>query len=126
MSVSVTYNIQGGASTPGLPLVNSTTPPSAGQAAQTQEIIAQVTMATTDVQALITHNWGFTTSQVANLFRPQVIGPLFITAPVGASFGVPVYTFAWLSNVLQVNKTSGAGTDGTFILILRLPWSGSL
>lgn len=121
MAQTVLYNIQGSPGSPDLPIFASSTPPTQAQAAQTSEIVVQVSVATGDALALITHNWNFSTLQTQYLFRPQIIGPNFITAPVGASFAEPVYTWTWLANALQLNKTTGAGTDGTFVLVLRYP-----
>jgi hypothetical protein len=123
MAVTVTFSVPtapGG----GLPIISSTTGPTAAQAAVTQEIVVQVNMALADTQALITHNWQFSASEATNFFRPQVLGPYWINGPVGGGTSAPFVSFDWTNtNVLKVNKLGVAGTEGTFVLYLRRPHS---
>ena len=123
MAVSVFYNVPA-APVGGLPIINSSTPPTAAQAALIQEIVVEVNMALADTQALVTHNFQFNASDAGNFFRPQVIGPNWINGPVGGGSNVPFVSFDWTNtNVLKVNKLGVAGTEGTFILYLRRPHS---
>ena len=125
MAVSVFYNVPAGPAA-GLPIINSATNPTAGQAQAIQEIIVQVNMALGDTQALITHNWGYSASQALNFFYPQIIGPIWQNGPVGGGTSGAFLSFDTSNtNVLKVNKLGLAGTEGTFILHLRRPWAAS-
>jgi hypothetical protein len=120
MSVTVTYFLGGSVQ------IQSTTVPTAAQSILVPKMAVQVNWALADVQALITHNWGLAASG-PSFFDPEVIGPLFILGPLGAGTSVPLYTFDWTNtNVLKVNKNGIAGSEGTFVLVLRRPHSTGL
>lgn len=123
MSVTVSYSAEGSGA--GLPIYLSTTPLTAQQAAMVQEIVCEVNWALADTQALVTHNYGYSTVATGVFFRPQVVGPVWINGPLGGGTQAPFMSFAFTSNVLQVNKLGVAGTEGTFVLYLRRPWSAS-
>ncbi len=119
MAVSGPYYCVGGPAQ----LVQSTTPPTAQQAAQVQKIVAIVGMGTADTQALITHNWGLGAGAPAQL-DPEIIGPIWLTGPVGGGTQAPSITFdVTNTNVVKANKLGVAGTDGYFYVILRRPFS---
>lgn len=125
MAVTVLYSVSEGPQA-GLPIFSSATPPTAIQAAVVQEIVAEVNWALADTQALITHNFGFSASAAGNFFRPQTIGPVWINGPLGGGTNAPFVSFDFTNtNVLKVNKLGVAGTEGTFVLYLRRPWSAS-
>lgn len=123
--VSVLYSVSDGTAA-GLPIFSTATPPTAIQAVAVQEIVAEVNWAIADTQALITHNFGYSASAANNFFRPQVIGPNWINGPVGGGTSGVFVSFDYTNtNVLKVNKLGVAGTEGTFVLYLRRPWSAS-
>jgi hypothetical protein len=127
MAVSVLYST-GSEFNPynGLPVYSTATPLTASQAASVQEIVVEVNWAIADTQALITHNWGFSASAAGNFFRPQVHGPTYVNGPLGGGTSMPFVSFDFTNtNVLKVNKLGVAGTEGTFVLYLRLPFSAS-
>jgi hypothetical protein len=122
---NVFYNVPAGPAS-GLPIINSATPPTAAQAAQIQEIIVQVGMVLADTQALVTHNWGLSASQAGNFFYPQIMGPIWQLGPLGGGSSSPFISFdVSNTNVVKVNKLGVAGTEGSFILHLRRPFSAS-
>jgi hypothetical protein len=122
MAVSVQYYCRGAS---GVLINGSTTPPTAVQASQLQKQTALIIMtADADLQALFTHNWGLDASAPTYL-EPEILGP---TAQlVGANTTMmPAFTFDLTNtNVVKVNKLSQVGTNGTYIVTLRRPWSGS-
>jgi hypothetical protein len=122
MSVSVLYSFDASPTV----AYSSATPPTAGQAAVVQEIVAEVNWALADTQALITHNYGYSASAAGNYFRPQVVGPVWIVGPLGGGTSQPFVSFDFTNtNVLKANKLGVAGTEGTFVVYLRRPWSAS-
>ena len=124
MSVTVYYSAEGTDS--GLPVYLTTTPLTAQQAGQVQEIVVEVNWALADTQALITHNFGYSTLGESYFFRPQVVGPVWINGPLGGGTNAPFMSFGFTNtNVLTANKLGVAGTEGTFVLYLRRPWSAS-
>lgn len=125
MAVTVLYSVAE-ASAIGLPIYSNATPPTAIQAANVQEVVVEVNWALADTQALVTHNFGYSASAAGNFFRPQVHGPIWINGPLGGGTSAPFVSFDFTNtNVLKVNKLGVAGTEGTFVLYLRRPWSAS-
>jgi len=123
MAAIVTYSFGDGGTQP---VFSSLTPPTAPQTSQVQEIVAQVSWLLADVSALVTHNYGFTASQALNFFRPQVVGPVWISGPLGGGTSSPFMSFDFTNtNVLTIRKLGVAGTEGTFVLYLRRPFSAS-
>jgi hypothetical protein len=119
MAVTVTYFARSGV--PGGPvLINgSTTNPTAIQASQLPILKVLVTFAAdTDVQALITHNWGLDKSSVT-YFDPEVF--LMGGQNLGANSSLqPNFSMDWTNtNVLKVNKFSFVGTNGSYLFCLR-------
>ena len=121
-TVSVLYSFE----TPGSVVYSNATPPTTTQASLVQEIVVEVNMALADTQALITHNLQYSASAAGNFFRPQVVGPAWINGPIGGGTNAPFVSFDFTNtNVLKANKLGVAGTDGTFVLYLRRPFSAS-
>ncbi len=114
MAVSTTYNIRGGVVT----LLNSTTAPTAQQAAQVQTQSAVVVFGVTaDAQALFTHNWGLDASAPA-YFEPEV----FIYQ-LSDTTAFPSLTLDWTNtNVLKINKAA-TNAPVTVVVTLRRPQS---
>lgn len=118
MAVTVTWFSRGGV----VLLNGSTTAPTATQASQLQKqsVIAQFG-ADTDVQALITHNWGLDASAPTYL-EPEI----FVVAQttVANNTVLPNFTFDLSNtNVVKMNKLSSGGTAGNYIVTLRRPQS---
>lgn len=122
MAVSVLYSFESQSNV----VYSSATPPTSTQVSVVQEIVAQVNWALADTQALITHNLGYSASAAGNFFRPQLVGPVWINGPVGGGTAIPFVSFDFTNtNVLKANKLGVAGTEGTFVLYLRRPFSMS-
>jgi len=103
--------------------VNTSTPPTAAQAASLPCQVAQVFFADTDTSGVVVHNWGV------------LLGPSF------ATFGWPVcvldaillgttdsfltnFTYGLTnSNQVTLTKPVGTGTGGTYLLYMFLPSS---
>jgi hypothetical protein len=121
-TVSVLYSFESGA----LTTYSSATPPTTTQASLVQEIVVEVNWAIADTQALITHNLQYSASAAGNFFRPQVVGPVWINGPLGGGTNTPFVSFDFTNtSVLKANKLGVAGTEGTYVLYLRRPWSAS-
>jgi len=119
MAVTVTY--YGRSGIPGGPtLINgSTTGPTSIQATQLPILKVLVTFsADTDVQALVTHNWGLDASAV-NYWDPVVF--LMGGQNLGANSSLaPNFSMDWSNtNVLKINKFSFVGTNGSYFFCLQ-------
>lgn len=99
----------------------TTTAPTGAQAAQIQELTAQVFFADADTAAVITHNWG-----LPNSFPTWLWPQCFIAKVLGASGDVfQAFTFG-LTNTNSVTVTKGnttAGGGGTYNVYIRRPHS---
>jgi hypothetical protein len=123
MSVTVNYFARGAS---GIQINGSTTAPTAVQASALEEMVAQVVMLDADTQALITHNWGFDVSAPTYFDAPQILMPWNQGPAQPAGTWLPNFTFDITNtNVVKMNKLNFLGTGGTFMLILRRPWSAS-
>jgi hypothetical protein len=97
--------------------------PTAVQSQQVEAIACQVSMADTDTIATITHNWGLTAAQLANL-DPYI--NCYVESFATANSPVwPVLSFAFGTNTVTVNKGSATSSGGTLRVIVRRPWSAS-
>jgi hypothetical protein len=99
------------------------TAPTAAQAAQIQELAAQVFFADTDTSAVITHNWGLPNSY-PNWLWPQVFFNKSLGGASDSSFATN-FTFG-LTNTNSVTMTKigiGTGQGGTYNVYLRRPHS---
>ena len=95
------------------------TPPSAVEAAECPTIKALVGMASTDVQALVTHNWGLDVS-APGYYDPQISFVQF-----GDNTFAPSLTFDWSNtNVVMVNKMAGSFSIQIIVTLRRGngPW----
>jgi hypothetical protein len=121
-TVTVTYQtfqVPGGGYGGGY--TRGTTPPTTGQAAQVQAVVALVNIADTDTVITITHNMGISTAALAAL-QPYV--HTYLQALTGTTG--PVLTYALTnSNVVTINHVSNTGTGGTYVVTVRRPWSAS-
>jgi hypothetical protein len=99
---------------------NTTTPPTAPQAAQLTTQVAQIFWADTDTEAIVIHNWGFALGpSFASFFNPMPVlaKALGQGAAFNASYAANI-TFGW-TNSLQFYLEKPAGAPGgTFILYL--------
>lgn len=119
-AVTVTYYARSGV--PGGPvLINgSTTAPTAIQASQIPMMKVLINFAAdTDVQALITHNWGLDKSS-PTYFDPEIflmglVNSIGVNNSYQASFSLDFTN----TNVLKVNKQSFVGTNGQYLFCLR-------
>jgi hypothetical protein len=108
MAVTVTYSIS--------PNIVGTTPPTARQASGLYRFGAQVAFsADTDTTALVTHNWGFTTTQLANL---QPVCHLYAqTAGTAAGlFSIQLTN----SNAITISKGSTVAGSGSTTLVVQM------
>jgi len=77
-------------------------------------VTAQVFMADTDLSAVITHNFGLTAAELADLFPIPIVNA---TAGATAFDG---FTYSATANTLTLTKPSAVGSGGTFnVAILR-------
>lgn len=114
MAVTVTYSIS--------PNIVGTTPPTQIQAsAQRRMGVAVAFGADTDTTAVVTHNWQFTTTQLANL-QPMVSFYVGTSGTAAGLFSVQLTN----SNVVTVSKGATVAGSGAATVILQLmyPWSG--
>ncbi len=115
MAVTVTYSIS--------PSTVGTTPPTQAQAATMRRLGVQVAFgADTDTTALVTHNWSFTTTQLANL-QPLIA---FYAEASGTAAGLFSVQHNTGPNTITVSKGSTVAGSGSATMTLQLmyPWSG--
>ena len=108
MAVTVTYSFVNPALLPAAAAyITGTTPPTAFQASQVSRIGALVNFgADTDTTALVTHNFGLTTQQLANL-QPVVV---FTPEILGTAAG---FYSAQLTNSVAITVSKGATVAGS-------------
>lgn len=98
--------------------VSGTTPPTSAQAVNSNLLTATVNAADGDTTWTITHNWGLSAAQLANLW-PLVHVYVQVSGTAG-----PLITAALTnSNVVTFGKSSSAGTGGTYVVELQRPHS---
>lgn len=119
-AVTVTYFARSGVPG-GTVLINgSTTAPTAIQASQIAVLKVIVNFgADSDVQALITHNWGLDKSG-PTYFDPQIflmglVNSIGVNNSYQASFSMDFTN----TNVLKINKQNFVGTNGQYLFCLR-------
>lgn len=120
--VTVTYpSFQTGAGFGG-GYTGGTSGPTQAQAYTQQAMAVQVSFADADTVASITHNFNVSAAQLAAL-QPYIQWYCqALTTPATGTYAV--LTFALTSaNVITVNKTSNVGTGGTYVIVVRKPWS---
>jgi hypothetical protein len=101
--------------------VAGTTPPTLAQALLCNMVTATVFWSDSEVTALLTHNWGLTAAQSANLW-PVVI----IEYDTGSLTTLPQAITVNLSsstNVVTLNKSTVVGGNGTLLVTLLRPFS---
>jgi|SRR5215469_4895576 len=113
MAVTITYQLPSA-------VAGGTVAPTAAQAFYANTVGCQLSMADTDTTATITHSWGLTTTQSAQL-QPFVI--TYLQTPGTA---VPILSFSLAANTVVVTKATGAGSGGTYVVILQRPFSENL
>jgi hypothetical protein len=103
----------------------TTTAPTAAQAAQMNELAAQVFFADGDTQAVITHSMGLPNSFPTWLW-PQVFFNKSLGGGSDSSFATN-FTFGLTNtNSVTMNKIGiGTGQGGTYNVYIRKPWSAS-
>lgn len=104
----------------------TSTPPTAAQASQLMEQTAEVFFADGDAQAVVIHNWGSLpgAQSWASFLHPQVWMYLALGGASPSSFGTGFSFGLSLTNSITINKLSlGAGSGGTYNVILRRPHS---
>lgn len=124
-AVTVTYYARSGIPGGNVLINGSTTVPTSIQASNLPLLRALVQFgADTDVQALITHNWGLDASAVT-YFDPEVLlGGCVNSLGVNTSLQ-PNFSFDFTNtNVVKVNKASFVGTNCNYLFILRRPVGG--
>ncbi len=96
--------------------VQGTTAPTAAQSANCNMVTAQVFMDQTDTTAVVVHNFGISTTDLAQLFPvPVVYYRNANTAPVVVSIDISN------TNQITITKVSANGSQGTFNVIILRP-----
>jgi hypothetical protein len=118
-TVVVTYASFQDGSGPHEAYTGGTVAPTQNQTTTVNAVVAQVSTADSDTVALITHNFNVSTAQAAAL-QPYIQ----YYATTGA--GTTPLTFALTSaNVITVGKNGFTGSGGTYVVIIRRPYSAS-
>lgn len=109
MAVTVTYAYP----------VAGTVPPTATQAFNSNMLTCQVNALDADTAITITHNWGLSAAQIANLW-PTIKTYLNTSGGTAA----PLLTYSIASSVaVVITKVSASGTGGTYTVVLERPHS---
>lgn len=104
--------------------LGGTTAPTPAQSYTQQAMAVAVSFADGDTSATITHNFGVSAAQLAALMPYIQWYCQQLTTPATGTYAI--LTFALTnSNVITVSKTSNVGTGGTYVVIVRRPWSAS-
>jgi hypothetical protein len=94
--------------------VSASIAPTAQQVYGLGVVTAQVNFGDTDISAVVTHNFGLSANELADLF------PIVIIDPTSGGTVFPQFTFTKATNAVTMNKASTSGTGGTFdVTILR-------
>jgi len=119
MAVTVTYYGRSGVPGGAVLINGSTTNPTAIQASQLPALKVLVQFGVdTDVQALVTHNWGLDKSS-PNYYDPQVFLMGLLSIGTNNSYQAS-FSMDWANtNVLKINKQSFVGTNGNYLFCLR-------
>jgi hypothetical protein len=118
-TVVVTYASFQDGSGPHEGYTGGTVAPTQNQTTTVNAVVAQVSFADADTVALITHNFAVSTAQAAAL-QPYI---QYYSSTGGST--TPL-TFALTSaNVITVNKNGFTGSGGTYVVIIRRPYSAS-
>lgn len=101
--------------------VAGTTAPTTTEAFRVKSLVATVAMVAADTTAVITHNWGLTAAEAADL-QPWI--RYYFTA---SGTIAPIITFALTdTNSITITKLSVADQSGTLVVILERPFSKQL
>src|SRR5882672_34341 len=95
--------------------VSGLTAPTAAQVYGLGVVTATVFMLDTDLTATVTHNFGLSAAELADLFSVPI---------VNASSGVsvfPGFTIARTANTVVLTKPSAVGSGGTFEVVILRP-----
>lgn len=94
--------------------ISGLTAPIASQVYGLGVVTAQVNAADTDTSIVVTHNFGLSAAELADLFPLVLIN----TTAAGVS---PAFTFSKGTNSVTITKASTSGTGGTFDVIILRP-----
>jgi hypothetical protein len=97
-------------------------PPTITQAANCSIQAALVQLLDADTQAAFTHNWGLPASFPGYLFPVIVTRPV-LQANAGATLAISLTFNVSNTNVVFINKATGTGSGGTFMVTLLRPHS---
>jgi hypothetical protein len=121
--VTVTYASFQDGSGPHQAFTGGTTAPTITQSQTVQAVVVTINMADADTTAVITHNMQNSAAQLAAL-QPYI--QWYLSAMVAGATAAPLLTFALTSgNVVTVTKAAASSSGGTFIVIVRRPYSAS-
>ena len=95
--------------------VSASIAPTAQQVYGLGVVTAQVNFGDTDVSAVVTHNFGLSANELADLF------PVVIVDPTASGTTFPQFTFTKATNAVTIAKASTAGTGGLFDVIILRP-----
>ncbi len=95
--------------------VSGLTAPTAPQVYGLGLVTAQLTMGDTDLTVDITHNFGLTAAELADLF------PVVIMNPTALATVFPGFTFVKAANKITLNKPSAVNSGGTFDVVILRP-----
>lgn len=95
--------------------VSASIAPTAQQVYGLGIVTAQVNFGDTDASAVVTHNFGLSANELADLF------PAVIVDPTAGGTTFPQFTYTKATNAVTINKASTSGTGGTFDVIILRP-----
>jgi hypothetical protein len=95
--------------------VSASIAPTAQQVYGLGVVTAQVNFGDTDASAVVTHNFGLSANELADLF------PAVIVDPTASGTTFPQFTFTKAANTVTINKASTSGTGGLFDVIILRP-----
>lgn len=95
--------------------VSGITAPTASLMKHRSLLTVVVIMADGDATADVTHNWGLSVAELADLF--PIITWEYVTPGAAAT----VLTFARLTNKITITKAAGVGSGSTFAVTLMRP-----
>jgi hypothetical protein len=100
--------------------VAGTTPPTLAQALNCNMVVATVNWSDSEITALLTHNWGLSAAQAANLWPTTIIDYL-----AGSTTTLPqAITVTYTNtNVVTLTKSTVVGGQGTLVVTLLRPFS---
>src|ERR1700676_3495601 len=99
--------------------VAGTTAPTIAQALQCNMVVATINWSDSETTALLTHNWGLSAAQAANLWSTVIIDYLS-----GSTTTLPQAITVLLTNtnVVTIGKSTIVGGQGTLVVTLLRPF----